>query len=63
MESADPVQQVKIAAERLTLACAHLVGSIPMAIGLAHLRQISDPLPDVIDQLFEAVAKVERKDQ
>ncbi len=63
MEGANPVQQVKIAAERLTLACAHLVGSIPMAIGLANLRQLSDPLPDDIDQLFEAVAKIERKDQ
>lgn len=63
MESADPVQQVKIAADRLTLACAQLVGSIPMAIGLASLRQLCDPLPEDIDELFEAVAKVERTNQ
>lgn len=63
MGSLDHIQQVKIAADQLTLACAHLVGAIPMAIGLAHLRQVSDPLPDDIDQLCEMVTMVKRKDQ
>lgn len=57
------IQQVKIAADRLTLACAHLVGPIPMAIGLANLRQVSDPLPDDIEALCALVTQVERKSQ
>jgi hypothetical protein len=63
MDGGDPVQQVKLAADQLTLACAHLVGAIPMAIGLANLRQISDPLPEDIDALCELVKQVERKPQ
>lgn len=59
----DPVQQVKIAADQLTLACAHLVGNIPMAIGLANLRKIADPLPDDIEQLCEMVTKIESNEQ
>lgn len=63
MDALEPVQQVKIAANQLTLACAHLVGAIPMAIGLAHLRQVTDPLPEDIDQLWEAVTQIKRSDQ
>lgn len=63
MDGLNDVQQVKLAADQLTLACAHLVGAIPMAIGLANLRQMADPLPDDLEQLCEMVSKIERKDQ
>lgn len=42
------IEQVRIEADRLALACSAICGPIPVALGVAFLASLAEPLPQNI---------------